>query len=154
MRLELTQEEVRRAALVGVQRHVENLYAGRADTHALRSDGWGEHITGAIGELAVARALGIEWTRQTFRTRHDGDAGGHEVRATIYDAGALILHPDDPDHRYFYLVTGRPPIVDVRGWILGSNGKQRQWWDTKRTRAGAYMVPQEALIKLKAEQPA
>lgn len=149
MIVELTENELWRAAKIGCTRQIENLMLGRADTHALTSAGWTEHITGTIGELAAAKALNIIWTPQTFSRRHDGDLGArHEVRTTLHPNGHLLLHPDDPDERYFYLVVGRPPTVRVAGWILGRAGKEQRWWDTKRTRAGAYMVPQSALRQI------
>lgn len=144
MNVTLTEHEIWVAIRVGCERNLRNHLERRRDAHNLVSAGWDEHITGALGELAVARALGLDWNTMSFAHRHDGDVGGFEVRATLHDDGHLIVYRDDPDHRWFYLVTGRPPALEVHGSIMGSRAKDDRWWN-RRARDPSYWIPQDAL---------
>jgi hypothetical protein len=77
----------------------------------------------AIGaEIALARALGIEWTGDANPGRA-GDVGPHEVRQTRYQSGRLLLHRDGDDpRRRFFLVVGELPVYRIVGHIRAADG--------------------------------
>jgi hypothetical protein len=148
------------AALVGVMRQVSALKNGRADAYG--SDGkkdWQYHIEGCLGEYALARHLGLFWDGK-IGDLSPGDVGKIECRTRSEDWHDLILHDTDkdPDTATFFLLTGRNGSYEIRGTILGSEGKQRRFWkdpagkkDPARKRP-AYFVPQSELTKYPPEE--
>ena len=147
MKVSLTPSELYMAANVGCLRQCTNLRDGRKHRHgADPSQAWSNHIEGACGEAAVAKALGIYWNG-AIGNHKAKDVGKHQVRTTSYPDGSLILHKDDPDEDLFLLVTGIAPDYEVRGWIQGFEGKNLKHWATHTGRP-AFFVPQEALSPL------
>lgn len=135
------------ASEIGRLRHLVSVKRGLLDQHGFTGDGWAEHIEGACGELAVAKALGRYWDG-SVNTFEQPDLPGLQVRTrsqTYYD---LIVRPADSDDDLFVLVTGRCPRYVVRGWIKGADAKQEQWLQTHGNRPGAYFVPQSALHEM------
>jgi hypothetical protein len=109
-------------------------------------------IAGAIGEMAVAQWLGIPWNGGDAeflaapRGRPPSDVGGHEVRATWYGTGSLILEKKDlpKGNSWFILCTLEAlPIVRLRGCILGRRGMIDRLW--KPPPEGKWWVPQNEL---------
>lgn len=152
--VELTTEEMRTAASVGVERRLRAVARGRRHRHDWSGEGeWGVDINAAAAELAVAKVLGRYWV-DTANTDFDGDVGpGVQVRWTARANGRLLLHPDDGDTHVFVLVCGTMPAFTIPGWIRGRDGKRPEWWrqDTGRP---AFFVPREALASLAARQAA
>lgn len=102
-------------------------------------------IRACAAEIAVARALRKEWV-ELDRPDPEGDVGpGIQVRYSSRDWGALLLHPDDDDTHRFYLVTGTPPALTVRGWILAGDGKMPEFWRELQPGRPCFVVPQEIL---------
>lgn len=105
------------------------------------------HIKGVIGEMAVAKALGIPYsgTLDTFRTV--ADVGRYlEVRHRSNPAWDLIIRDDDSDSKIYILSRGLPPgAIEIAGWTLGKDAKQKRWLDTKGGLRPAYFVPAEFL---------
>src|SRR5688572_3645476 len=133
------------AAQVGVMREVQNRRAGRVHAHGCGPDnGWSQHIEGAAGELAVAKALGLFWSGAVGNLAAD-DVGPLQVRTTRVEAGCLIVHPSDPADRAFVLVTGQAPDFMLRGWIMGRHAKRHKWWADPAGGRPAFFVPQRAL---------
>jgi hypothetical protein len=145
--VDLTWPELMQAALVGIMRHVHNLRGRRRDAYgAERGDGWGNHIEGAAGELAVAKQRRAYWAGEgVFR---GDDVPGLQVRTRSEHRYELIVRPDDCDAAIFVLVTGRAPHFDVRGWITGAEAKQPEFWKAiANDRPAAYFVPATRLHK-------
>ncbi len=148
--IKLTTKEIICGATMGVLRQVENLKLGRAPAHgAGASNDWQIHIEGCLGEFAAAKELGrFPFGMPVFR---GSDLGGNlEVRtrsASWYD---LILHPEDHDDARYVLVTGVNGEYDVRGWILGRDGKLDKYWADPAGGRPAFFVPQKALQPLSA----
>lgn len=141
----LTWSELMQAAQVGVMRQVQNLREGRVDRYGASDlNGWTPHIEGAIGEMAVAKWMGLYWSGALGDLDAD-DVGQLQVRASAGQSARLILHPSDPDDRAFVLVTGRGPAVQINGWIVAEDGKQQQWWTDPAGGRPAFFVPQAAL---------
>ena len=133
--------------MIGVMRRVRNIKAARVERRAAidikAADGWVRDIEGALGEVALAKALNV------FIADHGDmkcpDVGDVDVRMTMHENGRLIIHPDDPDDRAFYLVTGAYGDYVVRGWIRGGDAKRDEWWTDPSGGRPAYFVPQDAL---------
>lgn len=130
------------AATIGVQRQLEAIRAGRPDTHGFEGLGWDLHVEGAAGELALAKACGVYWPASVNTFRDGEDVTGYEVRTRSKPYYDLILRPnDDPEKRYV-LITGKMPVYQIRGWILGKDGMQEQFWRTiANSREPAYFIP-------------
>lgn len=113
-------------------RQVSSIKKGGRDTVS-KKDGWLEeftpHIIGCVGELAVAKALGVSWTGSvdTFRSVPDLE-GGVQVRHRKNPTWDLIVRSNDKDHETFILSRGMPPgAIEVVGWIKGSDAKREEW---------------------------
>lgn len=119
------------------------------NAHGLADDGYSEKIAGAVAEYVVSKALGAAW--QPIKAIGARDVGTYEVRSTGRADGRLILHAADPDDVPFVLVTGNYPRFAVRGWLLGSDGKRREYWGDWSKRP-AYFVPQTALQPIETLQ--
>jgi hypothetical protein len=133
------------AAQVGVMRQVQNLKRGRADAYgASTSMGWQYHIEGAMGEMAVAKAFNLYWNGN-LGNLSAGDVGDIQVRTSSRTNGDLIMHPRDRDKDRFILVTGGNGDYNLRGWVLGSEGKLQEYWRDPAGGRPAYFVPQGKL---------
>lgn len=150
MRVELSWTELRLAVLMGGDRNIRTINDGRHRGGGQpEEDGWTDHITGAIAELAVAKAFNLYPSLGAKPDTVEGDAGRFQVRSTTRLSGSLILQTYDGDDECFVLVVGRPPCLDIVGWIRGGDGKRPEWWRTD-VRYPAYFVPQAALRPLDA----
>jgi hypothetical protein len=104
---------------------------------------------GACAELAVAKWLGIQWSRSVGTYHIEADVGEDvDVRCTDRDNGSLILRENDQPYRTFVLVTGNPPNMSLRGYIRGEDGMRPHWWRDPNSYGGAWFVPQDALISI------
>lgn len=141
----LTRNQVEHGALVGVRRHLDNLYRDNAVADrafgARGDDWWRANIEGACGEYAAALWLGIEWTPRMWATRHLPDLPPDiEVRTTNLRRGDrrwLAIRAVDRPQRRYLLVWGAAPDFELVGWIAGVNGMVRaneafseggRWW--------------------------
>ena len=111
------------------------------------------HVRGVIAELALASLLGDDvlqhWRgTQAYSETHwtiPCDVGkALHVRATEYLGGKLILHDYDPDDGVFVLAVVGVDRVSFLGWLLGAEGKQPRFWNTRWSRP-AYAVSQRHL---------
>ena len=146
MQVILTENEMFQAAIIGVQRRLESLRnnrTGRTDQPADQL--WRDNIEGACGEAAASKALNTFWLGEwdVFKTRKDV-AGKYEVRTSSYASAHLLLFRDDFDDAPFILVTGSAPNYKLSGWMLGSEGKQQQYWKNNNGRE-SYWIPQSRL---------
>lgn len=80
--------------------------------------GYDTHTLGAMAELAAARVIGIEWPARvnTFRQQPDLDPFW-EVRWSQNPKKVKVAVDDPPDFMVLH-VTGRPPALEVVGFIL------------------------------------
>jgi hypothetical protein len=144
--ISLTPEEAYMAFLVGGQRQLNSVLAGRRDAYGFKGDPWRVHIEGAMGEMALAKCLGRYWSGAGERFEDDTDVGGIQVRTRSNHKYELYLWPKDETDAIYVLVTGLPPVYRVRGWITGADAKNEDWFKSLQTgRAPAYFVPTEAL---------
>lgn len=145
MKIRLTSHEMLMCGLIGLARHISALTRGLPDKNGHEGVGWNNHIEGACGELAVAKALGVFWSGSVNTFKRGGDVGGIQVRTRSQPEYDLIIRDDDCDDDTFVLVTGQCPEYDVVGKILGHDGKQDIWRQTYGGRPAAWFVPQAAL---------
>lgn len=136
------------ASHVGWMRQLAAVRAGRPDRHGYEGDGWSEHIEGACGEIAVAKALGLYWNGSVDTFKLGDDVPGLQVRTRSRDTYELIVRPNDPDDATWVLVTGRTPMFWIRGWIFGRDAKRQEWMQNHGGRPSAYFVPHVALRPL------
>jgi hypothetical protein len=148
----LTPWEMRVAMTVGALRHAEAVRQGRRDAHGYPSDrdGWGDHIEGAGGELAVARVLNVYWPA-SVNTWKAPDLGANvQVRTRSVATYDLLVRDDDADADVFVLVVGRLPAMRVVGWMVGADAKRASWRASHAAREPAFFVPQAELRPLVA----
>ena len=152
----LTPGEVAHAKRIGASRQRMHEEAGHADAKVMRTSGASVHVLGALGELAVARALGLRWDGAFFPDaewqawRVNGhDVSSLEVRSTPRAGGRLLIQRDDEDHAPFVLVRGHAhPQYEVVGWLWGGEGKRAEWWRDVGYGRPCFFVPNERLLPL------
>lgn len=107
-------------------------------------------IRGTCGELAVAKLFNKYWAPSvnTFHTVPDIEPN-IEVRTSEHPNASLIVRDNDPDDRWYVLVVGVPPVMDVRGFIRGSEAKRDEWMRDPGGRRPSWFVPQSALKQKK-----
>lgn len=100
--------------------------------------------SGGLGEIALAKALGLAWTPGGIQISH-GDVGSdEEARCTHYKSGKLIIYKNDEPGSRFWLVIGDFPDYEVFGWILGREGMKEEFWDATM-KTPCFTVPQSFL---------
>ena len=136
-------------ALVGSMRNVESLKGRRAPAYGAKNE-WHYHIEGALGEMAVAKALSVYWGG-TVCSFHSADIGEQlQVRTRSSHTYDLIVRDADDDDHIFLLVTGEAPTYHVRGWMRGRDAKRDEFLKEYGGRPPAYFVPQSELHTLEA----
>lgn len=149
MEVELTAPEFHSAVQVALLRLVTSSLRGM--NHASTYDRtWlkrlEEEVIGACGERAVCKAAGIHWDASVDTFHRVPDAGARmEIRATRLDDGSLIIRENDADDRWYYLVTGEPPRLTIRGRIRGGAAKRDEWLRNPHGHRRAWFVPISAL---------
>ena len=143
--IDLNAHEIEVACLVGVQRQIENIFNGAKPAYgAGTANDWQLAIEGCLGEMALAKKLGCYWDGKGVKRAPD--VGQVDVRTTPRENGRLILHPDDPDDRFFCLLTGVNGRYTFRGGIFGREGKREEnWKDPQGTNRWAFFVSQDQL---------
>lgn len=105
-----------------------------------------QEIVGACGELAVCKAEGWSWAPIIDTFKDVPDVGGkYDVRATELSDGCLIIRNDDPMSRWFIFVTGRPPVMTIRGCLLAADARLSEWARNPGGKRPSWFVPQSAL---------
>lgn len=149
MEVRLTWAECEQAVIAGGHRRIRRLRAGTGEAHRWGykgEDNWTAHIEAVGSEIAVAKAIDRYWFDDSAPD-YDGDVGsGVQVRHTTRNDGRLIVHKEDSDEQFFWLVRGQLPVFDVAGFLLGAHAKQDDWWCDPGTGRPAFFVPASALI--------
>jgi len=137
------------AAQVGIGRQLSAINKGLRMAFGLNGPGWNEHIEGAAGEMATAKALNVFWdgSVDTFKRP---DVGQLQIRTRTRHDWDLIVRKGDADDECFLLVTGTMPNFRVHGFLLGRDAKQETWLQSYAGRTPAYFVPKEHLLPLSA----
>lgn len=148
VKVELAKYEMSMAAGVAMRRQIDAVYAGRVDTVNTKSfsEGMSAHLLGSIGELSVAKALGIYWSGGVNTFRNEADiAHDVEVRHRSSHSWDLIIRTEDLDKKYYVLSTGDGPGIIVHGYIQGLLAKDVRWVRTYGGKRPAYFVPSDEL---------
>lgn len=142
----LTPSEIMSGALAGVMRNTENLVRKVAQ-FTYGNDGqnaWQSHIEGCLAEMALAKFKNVYWSGKGSYKAPDVDKD--DVRCSSIHTNRLIIHPEDPDTRLFWFLTGLHGEYRIHGCILGGDAKRPEWWsDPQKTGRAAFFVPREAL---------
>jgi hypothetical protein len=142
--IELTSAEIMMAAQAGIMRQVENIKKkSQAYYGASTTSDWQLHIEGCLGEFALSKFLNVWWGGKG--NKRDTDVDIYDVRTTPLHSNRLILHPDDPDDRVFWLLTGHNGSYKIQGWIKGRDGKQQKYWVDPKTNRPAFFIPSSDL---------
>lgn len=148
----LSWNELRLAAQVGMTRRIDDMQKGCVTKYGVKEkDKWANDPIGAIGEMAVAKMLGIYWSG-AFEVGAL-DVGRVEVRTSCLGltSGHLLLHRDDSSKKiYVYVRMGASRVLAVVGWIYGHEGKQRKFWDDKVGGRPCFFVPERVLHPVKS----
>jgi hypothetical protein len=143
----LTKMEALMAMHVGAMRHFSSIFGGREDRHGANGT-WDLHIAGAMGELCVARVLGIYWDGAIDVFKKADLGADIQVRTRSRHEYELIVRDDDDPSDRFVLVTGSCPHFIVRGYIRGEDAQVAEWRHTHGNREPAFFVPQSALLPI------
>lgn len=142
--VKLDPHEMAAAAYVGVRRHLGAVTKGLQEKHGCDGS-WDHHILGAMGELALAKWLGVYWAGTVDVFKRVPDVAGVEVRTRPRHDYDLIIRDDDDEERVYVLVTGRGPEFRLRGWVKGLESRDLRWRKDHGGREDAWFVPQDAL---------
>jgi hypothetical protein len=151
--IKLAWPELTNAAMVGCLRQISAIQRNRICVRGrpARSGDWqwDAHIEGACAELAVAKYLGLFWhallPKLSQRAHPDVGRNIQVKRRPENGRGRdLRLHENDLDDAPYVLVVGTAPTYELRGWILGVDGKQAEYLNPGDGRP-CYFVPREKL---------
>ena len=146
----LSADDLALAVAYGGGRQLHAVASGRGDSHGFTGDGWGAHIEGAAGEIAVARFMGwADWTPtiDTYQTERDLPLDIEVTTRRRHDY-ELIVRPRMAIESNHVLVTGVAPRFWVRGWMPSRLARRPEWWAAHGGRPGAYFVPTGALYPM------
>lgn len=136
VRVKLSTQEMAAAAMVGVRRKVMSLK--RQETAGHDKTNWSDEIEGAMGECAVAKALGIYWSPEVDLFKVP-DVGSLHVRQTSHANGKLIFRPGDADGVYV-LIRGSLGEYEIAGWATSEECVNDRYLQAPNGRPPAYFV--------------
>lgn len=118
----LSSDELRAAAYGGVNRNIRAMEKHRKPNQAERPDHeqhwWQTNIAGAIGEYAVAKALGQQWV-DLEEDPNGKDVLDYQVRTIENPAGGLKVRRRDNPLDKFILAQVKKNRVLIHGWMPG-----------------------------------
>ena len=114
--------DVLMARLCAERRLRDALASGAVDRFG--SDSLESHFWGALGEIAAARALRLDWSCRS-RVWAEEDIAGYEVRSVPPGTEPYVkAKPNDPDARRILLVVHRSERLSlVEGWTTAGEVK-------------------------------
>lgn len=143
MIIQLTTDEMRKCEAGGHSRIQSNVDAGRPlmPNNCPEDKVWDYAKEGAMGEMAVAKLLGLEWS---VGSKGALDVGEYDVRQTKHEDGHLLLQKWDKP-RVTILVTGKENTFRAVGYLYNPYGMIEKYW--RAIKRPCYWVPQTDLIK-------
>jgi len=123
------------------------------------------HLGGALGELAVSKALGLHWHLGASRYGAT-DVGEYHVRTRYSHDHDLIVRDTDSADGVYVLVTSEYlatnpanvarrnereamkqllPLFRIWGWIVGQDARRPEWRRNYGGKGYAWFVPKSAL---------
>lgn len=144
--VELSWKEVAKAAHFGTDRMVWATEQRMKNAQGMPdADEWECEIYGAVGEYAVARQFDKFWNGTVGKLK-EKDVGGWQVRATKHDHGRLLIYPHDEVDDPFILVTGKWPVLTIRGFMYARDCKKEVFYTDPQKGRFNYFVPQRLMI--------
>jgi hypothetical protein len=146
--IKLSLAEMIHGASIGAIRHYEAEQANRKMSSSFsktEKDPMASHVQGAVGEIVVAKALGM-YFNPTVNSFKAADLS-HDIQVRLrirHDADMGHNDNDNPDHLYV-LVTGRGPEYCVHGWEQGKNIRRQEFRQSYSALGSLWFVPQRAL---------
>lgn len=121
--VDLTDSDQQLACIVGAMTMVNVMHGKRKGRYGADPNDIWLDVKGALGELAVAKALNLGWFEHTVVGRVDvGDYV--QVRAVDQSHHRLIVHDDDKGHEPFVLAdVTKLPRVQLVGWLYASEAQ-------------------------------
>ena len=153
VRVDMNYGDIRHGVLMGTNRNIHHRFLGTKPKYGQSAmDTWRDDIVGALGEVAVAKHLGL-YPDFENRPGYLGDVGRFEVRSTQWSRGSLIVYENDPDDRLYILVCGMPagaePFLVIPGALPAAEAKQPRYWRTD-IRWPAFVIPWSGLRPLES----
>lgn len=149
MVIRLTDEQVVAGRNRGFEQYCESKRVGHADicnSDFPLYDVENNFSQGYIAEIALSQAIGVPV--QKFSHGGADLKGRIECRASKYDNAHLPIKKGDANERFFFLLTGRDDVWQVRGWIYADCGKKERYWKRLAGTALQYWIPQSELLPL------
>jgi hypothetical protein len=121
IRVFLSKEDVRLACTGGIEHRIDAMFKhqkpGASDIPYHLQHWWQSHITGSLGEVAVAKVFGVDWEWQ--ENENGFDVLEYQVRATENAENTIkVRRRDNPDHNFIFCKV-RENRVLIEGWITG-----------------------------------
>lgn len=146
MLVKLSKREHFIAVQVGMLR--QHLSVGKGEqTQQYDGLGYDNHIIGALGEYAVAKALRLFWTG--LEDTGTCDVAPLQVRTVTNPILRLRIMETDPDSDVYVLVElVNPFLFNVIGWIPSWEGKKSLFWSNTHRGTPAFLVPRSVLYPM------
>lgn len=105
-------------------------------------DGWGHHVEGACGEVAVAKFLNVFWSASLETFGMEPDLRPNiEVKTRSSHNYDLLIRKHEDLSQIFVLVTGLAPDFWIRGWAVGADVVSDKWIRRHGGRPEAWFIP-------------
>lgn len=151
----LTPQDLEFGMTIAARRFEQAQRMGLHNAHGLsanKSDSLDIGILGTLGELAVARCLGIEYTGDPAK-----DVGEYEVKTTDLIHGCLLVRPrgrfsgvlqGSEATKYILVIRVSKVVFLVVGWLSAGEIKQKPKYFMDKGNSGrppAWFIPQSEL---------
>lgn len=146
MRVTLSWDELSMGSALGCRIVIQAMEMNRPKKYGQSGFGWNNNIEGYCAEIAVAKALGLNYAPKRQEAGAPDLGTDIQVRWVTDPSYRLIVREtDNPGHRYI-LVTGEAPTYTLEGWILGEDARQLSYLsDPRNGRPPAWFVPKTSL---------
>lgn len=148
----LTEWEVAVGGFVGVLRQSESIRR-KLKSKAVSESPFQISVEGALGEMAVAKALNRFWCCGVNSFKKADIGIDIQVRCRSRPDGELIVRPNDNEDHYYVLVTGQAPTYTVHGFLQGKEAQRDEWVKNPFGKGEAWFCPLQSLHPI-SELPA
>jgi hypothetical protein len=118
----LDYEELEYCAISGARRNIRAMQKDRKPRQSTvayeKQHWWQSHVTGVIGEYAVAKSLGEHWL-DLENDRGGFDVLSYQVRSTEHTSPKLAARPNDDLNHIYILAQVYKSRVLIHGWATG-----------------------------------
>ena len=126
VRVELDDIEVSVGHMIGTMRQAA-VRLSQFSSRTTGRDEYADHITGALGEMAVAKGLDLYWDASVNSFKSRPDVSSLEVRTTYRPPRCSIYVSDRDDGAAKYILVSKisKTEYDLLGWASGDEIRQR-----------------------------